>query len=126
MVRLFFEGIQFLLLLGFILVMIAPGCSKDINKKGYRLSEEELVAVILDIQVAKAATFRYPVEQRDSVNKMFRKQLFAIHQIDPYQFEHDLRKLETNPPYYRKIFDQVDQELEKIRIKSLEKEDDYE
>lgn len=126
MFRLFFKGLKFVLLLGFMGMIISSGCSKELKKKGYRLSEEELVAVILDIQIAKAATFRYPVAQRDSVNKLFHDQLFSIHQIDPYQFEHDLRQLESNPAYYRKIYDKVNQEIEKLRIEGLKKVDDYE
>jgi hypothetical protein len=98
-----------------LLSLVLSGCVRSSNSKaGYRLKKEELIDLIIDHQVAKAATYKYPMELRDSINAVYLEQIFTIHQLDRFDFEHDLQKLEKDPDYYKEIYDEVN-----LRIRAL-------
>jgi len=98
-----------------VFISILISCSSSSRKDGYKIGEAQLIEIIIDYQIAKAASYKYPINQRDSVSNMFLDQIYEIYAIDKYDFEHDLLKLESDPDYYKEIYDKVAIKLEKIR-----------
>jgi hypothetical protein len=92
--------------------MALLSCQSRTAKAGYRIEQDKLIEMIIDYQVAKAATFKYPVDMRDSMMKVYEQQIFEIHGVDPYAFEHDMNKLESEPEYFKEIYDQVKLRME--------------
>lgn len=105
-----------------ITLLLLMSCQTSTQRHGYRVETGKMIDMIIDFQVAKAATFKYPIEQRDSVMLAYQEQIFVIHGVDPFDFEHDMKKLENNPEYFKEIYDQVKQRMDQMNASSL-KED---
>jgi len=85
------------------------------------IHEDKLIEIILDIQIAKAAVYKYPVQERDSISDLYHSQIYTIYGIDKYELEHDLNVLEKDPTRYKSIIDKVDAKLEAIQIEILDR-----
>lgn len=100
----------------FLILVLYSGCAESSKTRaGYRLDKEELIELIIDHQVAKAAAYKYPLDLRDSISQVYHEQIFTIHGLDRYDFEHDIQKLEKDPDYYKEIYDEVNLRIRELR-----------
>lgn len=85
-----------------ILFAIFGGCEPELKN-----SEEKLVDMIADFQIAKVALQRYPPDDRDSIYQVFTEEIFEIHKVAKSSFEYDIHQLEKDPESYQAIMDKV-------------------
>ena len=111
-----------LFLITLVIGMHFISCKSE-NKSNLILKEDRLIEVITDIQIAKAAIYKYPLNLRDSISIIYYSQIYKIHGIDEFELEHDLNELEKNPTKYKVLVDSVSQNLKKLMVKDIE---DYE
>lgn len=108
--------VKFKVVLVFLIVTFTVlACSDQNKQRGYKIEKEKLIEIIIDHQVAKAAAFKYPVNLRDSISKVYYQQIYTIHDVDQYVFEHDLNKLESDPAYYKEIYDAVNHKIKELQ-----------
>jgi|GEM_PF-1934896 hypothetical protein len=107
-----------------LLLFVLMACKSD--KPGDLIfNEDKLIDLMIDIQLAKAAVYKYPVEERDSINDVYYDQIFSIHKITKYELEHDISRIEKFPKYYKVLLEKVSIELKVLsRNKDLEEKDD--
>ena len=118
-----FTAFQGLLLSSLLMGFIA--CSPSI-KSGYKIKEATLIEVIIDFEFAKAATFKYPEMDRDSISELYHEQIYQIYGINKYDFQHDIQRLEKDPVYYKVIIDKVHARMQELKQQNLPKTlDDY-
>ena len=103
---------RFTILVGTLVVFLSCNTGKG---KGYSLEKEQMIEIIVDFQIAKAAVLKYPASNRDSMSKVYFDQIYAIHEVDRFEFEQNINKLEKDPEYYKVIYDEVYERLESIR-----------
>ena len=101
-------------LIVFSLFIILFSCNRE--RVNLKIKEDKLVEIIIDVQVAKAATYKYPVHLRDSINTVYNEQIYEIHGISKYELEHDMEELESNPKYYRVLIDTINAKMKGLLL----------
>ncbi len=107
------------LLLSLLLSALWPGlCGCQLGPKekaaALPLSEDKLVEVLVDVHLAEVAGQNLIGPQRDSLEALYYRQIFAIHQVDSAEFFHALALLQKEPEQLREIYDRVIERLGKM------------
>lgn len=111
---------QFFKLTGVITLFLSVFSCQYFEKEELLIEEPQLIEIIIDTQVAKAAIYKYPLDERDSVATMYFQQIYDIYKIDKYQLDHDITFLEQHPERYKKIMDLVGARIDSLRSIEME------
>jgi hypothetical protein len=101
-------------------MILLVACGFSDTRRGYSLGKEQIVNILVDLQVVKAAAFKYPEEMRDSISEVFLAQVYTIHDVDRFEFERNVRRLEKDAEYYKEISEEVYQKL--VAMNNLKEE----
>ena len=81
------------------------------------ISQEKLVAVLLDVHVAESAlALQQGGVKKDSLANLFYDQVSEIHQVDREVLDTCLAILQRNPELTKEIYEKVVETLEKKRL----------
>ncbi len=99
----------------FILIALqCLACQSKQTSRELPVPEEQLVKVLADIHLAEVAGHNLFGLKKDSVEALYYRQIFTIHQIDSADFFHSMELLRKEPEHMRAVYDQVIELLGKM------------
>ncbi|GEM_PF-1616428 len=114
-----------LLIFGFFLfgfAMLSCNHQRREEKKTLPLPEDKLVKVLADVHIAEVAGQNTIGPQRDSLEALYYRQIFAIHQVDSADFFRSLAILQKEPERMREIYDRVIALIGKTEVREKERQ----
>lgn len=86
------------------------------------LSDDQLIPVLTDIQVAEAAAQTLTGTLKDSILEVYYNQVFAIHGVEREEFELCFMELESDPKRLSLIYERVIEELNRQSAQADDRE----
>ena len=81
------------------------------------LGEDAMVELLMDVHVAEAALAPLPPgPQKDSMAKVYYQEVMEINGVEQEEFDSSLAALRRNPKLMQSIFEEVNAELEKLKL----------
>lgn len=85
------------------------------------ISEEKMIALLLDVHLAEAATQTEKSNKKDSLLHLYYQDVFRIHNISKEDFERNLEAWFDNPELADKLYEKVVESLNKIEAETYKK-----
>ena len=82
------------------------------------LSDEQLIQVLADIQIAEAAAQSLVQPVKDSVLEVYYQQVFEIHKVQEDQFRNCYEELQEDPNRMTDIYNRILEELNRMEAES--------
>jgi hypothetical protein len=76
------------------------------------IPEDKMVRIMADLSIAEAATAQMNGYAKDSLTKVFYNQVFEMHQVQPDQYEQNLRLYANDLPTMERIVQRVEATFE--------------
>lgn len=76
------------------------------------IPEDKMVRIMADLSIAEAATAQMNGYAKDSLTKIFYNQVFEMHQVQPDQYEQNLRLYANDLPTMERIVQRVEATFE--------------
>lgn len=73
-----------------------------------------MVRVIMDMHVAEAAMSKVPEKYKDSLRLNYRKQVAAIHNMEPWELDSVLLRIQDDPVRYKALTTEAMQRLDSL------------
>jgi len=109
------KNILFIVALTFSL----SACQK--NEYVYSLSDTQIIQILADLHTSEAMTKNFDITLRDSVSKLYYKQILEIHEVSEKVFTNDFEELKRNPTKLELIYKQIDKKLEEKKEQAFDK-----
>jgi len=84
------------------------------KKQSFRIKEDGLIEVLSDIQIASSSINLTTPELKDSLLQIYTKQILLKRKLDHKDLEHDLELLQGNPEESFRIFEKVEERVNKM------------
>ncbi len=97
------------------LVLAALVISSCVEKKSGEWSEQEIIPILFDLNVAESAVEMAHMDLRDSLENQYRRQIFEMHNIDQEEFESMMEDLSEDPKTLEKVNDRLKVYADSIR-----------
>lgn len=81
--------------------------SENENDQVLTAEDEKLVSILTDLHFADASLRRYLDKDRDSVMRVFKYQIFSIHDVKQTWFDSSMNSVINQPKRYLNIYDTV-------------------
>ena len=101
-------------LLLFLIVLCLFGCKEE--EKNLTLSEEKLIPLLYDLQVAEAALKGIHHQDKDSMANIYYKEIYERNQVSEKELIENLKILKESPKMTNKIYKEV-VEFHKVKEK---------
>ncbi len=98
-----------------ITVSLIVSCQE--KDASYKIEEEVMVSILLDIHVGEAATQQGDVSQRDSLRILYYNQIFEIHEVSKKVYEEDMELLKRDAEKLAELYDKV---IERLKERKAE------
>lgn len=85
--------------------LLLAACQK--NTKQYKLEDSQLVNLMLDLQLVETMVSTIPLNEQDSLKKVFWKQLTSVYNMTEDEIKNEVEQLETDPEKLMNIMNQV-------------------
>ena len=96
-----------------LVAILFSGCYKPIPVEEPVLSEDDIKIILKDIHVAEALLTEVTDRRtKDSLARLYYKQIFYLHDIKQEDFDQSMNALFTNPPVLDSLYQEVLKELE--------------
>ena len=83
-------------ILGLFLVLVFVAC-KTSSRKEYKLSDERLAHLMLDVQLAEAILPELSPKQQDSIKLLFDRRLEEIYHLSKAEIKSEMDHLQSDP-----------------------------
>lgn len=80
----------------FIMLVLACGCETNV-KPSYKLSDEQLAQLMLDIHLADVMLPELPAAYQDSIKEKMWERLTVIYHLSEEELKEEISKLESEP-----------------------------
>ena len=100
-------------LLTFLSIVIS--CKKA-GPADLSISEEKMIAILVDLHIAEAAILSANKAQKDSIGGIYYKQIFDMHEIQDSIFYQNLEIISSNPIRTEAIYEVVIEKIEKLGL----------
>jgi hypothetical protein len=94
-----------------VLLLLALSCKKE--KSSLPISEEELVTVMADVHLAEAALQDQYGMKKDSLARLYYRQIYRLHGITEEDFQKTMKRLRNDPGRVEQLYERVLEELSK-------------
>lgn len=94
-----------------ILIVFTISCNSGEEKPP--IDKEKLVQILVDVHIAEAAVQDYSGLQKDSIGKVYYKQLFSLHHVTEKDFYRSMYLIKQDPENLEALYKEVLTELEK-------------
>lgn len=101
-----------------LIIIIASSCRREEVKPS--LSEQKMIAVLVDIHIAEGAMQNLAQVKKDSVSGIYYEQVFEIHDIKPQDYVEMIQYLKKNPKKMEALYKKVIEKLEVMTKKVQE------
>ena len=109
-----------ILLFGFAVII---GCKESSEEYPLSWEEEKMVAIITDLRVIDNQVKKHNIQDRDSVQSLYKDILYNAHEIDEDELTKNLVLVQRNPKLAKKIEDLVIKRMTTIKD-SLDMDDE--
>lgn len=75
------------------------------------MPQEKLIPILVDVHLAEGATYNVLKEQKDSLLKIYYKQIFEIHEVSEELFNENIAILQQNPSLTVQVYKIVQEEV---------------
>lgn len=103
-----------ILFFSFITMLMLIAC-KDKVKHDYRLSDEELANLMLDMHYADALLADLTPEQRDSISTLYWKRMMELYDLSEAEIRDEINQLENEPEKMKLILGRVKEMSDSIQ-----------
>lgn len=103
-----------ILFFSFITMLMLIAC-KDKVKHDYRLSDEELANLMLDMHYADALLADLTPEQRDSISTLYWKRMMELYDLSETEIRDEINQLENEPEKMKLILGRVKEMSDSIQ-----------
>lgn len=103
-----------ILFFSFITMLMLTACTKKI-KHDYRLSDEELANLMLDMHYADALLSDLSPELRDSISALYWKRMIELYDLSETEIREEINKLEKEPEKMKFILGRVKEMSDSIQ-----------
>jgi|SRR5687767_925811 len=103
-----------ILISALLLMLIGMACTTR-GKEVYRLSDERLANMMLDMHLADALLVELPPDQQDSIKKVYWKRMEDMYQLSEEEIKEEILKLEKEPEKMELILGRVKQLADSIQ-----------
>lgn len=103
-----------ILFFSFIVMLFLTSC-KDKVKNEYRLTDEELANLMLDMHYADALLADLSHEQRDSISVLYWKRMMELYDLSEAEIRDEIKKLESEPEKMKVILGRVKEMADSIQ-----------
>ena len=95
-------------------MLLLTAC-KDKIKHEYRLSDEELANLMLDLHYADALLADLSPEQRDSISILYWKRMMELYNLSETEIRNEINMLESEPEKMKLILGRVKEMADSIQ-----------
>ncbi|MBK9984000.1 MAG: hypothetical protein IPP15_16800 [Saprospiraceae bacterium] len=96
------------------LIMIMAACQSS-PKNEYKLSDERMAHLMLDLQLAEVALPDLSPLQQDSIRLLFKKRIEEVYQLSYEEIKSEMDLLQTDPKKLKLIIDRAKQMADSIQ-----------
>jgi hypothetical protein len=104
--------ISLMFTIGVVLVFI---CCKASAPKEYKLSDEKLALLLLDLQFAEITLPDLSPGEQDSIKALFDQRLEEIYHLSKEEMKKEMEKLQSDPEKLKWVVDRAKQMADSIR-----------
>ncbi len=104
-----------LLVRGLTLLALIAGCQPAKEQVEYRLQDDALTRLMLDVQLSEAVLQGTVPQRQDSLKEMFWLRMTAIYHMDKDELKAEIRKLEQDPEKLKLIFERMKTAVDSIQ-----------
>ena len=97
----------------FFLCVGVVGLSACQRTNELSFSEEKMVAVMADMQLAEASMQRLTKKIKDTLSLRYYDEIYEIHDIDEAALKQNHAEMDRNPKLAKRIYDAVKEEIRK-------------
>ncbi|HZV69431.1 MAG TPA: hypothetical protein VFG10_07805 [Saprospiraceae bacterium] len=102
---------RFLFLVPALMIMVS--CQS--SKYDFKLSDEQLAHLVLDLQLAEVALMDMSAQQQDSIKLFFEKKLEEIYHLPYSELKNEIDLLQTDPKKLKMTIDRAKQMADSIQ-----------
>ena len=82
-------------------------CQKKEVKVEYKLSDEQLIRLMYDVQLSEAALSGVTTERGDTLKEIFWTRLMTVYGLSKSEIKTEIEKLESDPEKMKTVFDSI-------------------
>jgi len=101
-------------IIGVFLVLVLVACSSS-SRKDYKLSDERLAHLMLDLQLAEVTLLDLIPVQQDSLKILFDKRLEEIYQLSMAEIRKEMDQLQSDPEKLKWVVSRVKEMVDSIQ-----------
>ena len=90
-----------------LLILFGSITACEQQKKNYKLSDEQLANLMLDLQLSETMLISLTSQQQDSLKTMFWEKLTSVYQLSEEELKVQVELLESDPEKLKSIVDQI-------------------
>jgi hypothetical protein len=100
--------------MAFVMFMVIVACQSS-SKHEYKLSDEQMAHLMLDLQLAEVTLPDMSAQQQDSMKLLFKKRFEEIYHLSYAEIQGEMDQLETDPKKFKLIIDRAKQMADSIQ-----------
>jgi len=101
-------------IIGVFLVLVFVACSSS-SRKEYKLSDERLAHLMLDLQLAEVTLLDLIPAEQDSLTILFDKRLEEIYHLSEAEIRNEIDKLQSDPEKLKWVVNRVKEMTDSIQ-----------
>ncbi|MEP6795056.1 MAG: hypothetical protein ABJB16_12065 [Saprospiraceae bacterium] len=101
-------------LMALVMIMCVASCQSS-SKNEYKLSDERMAHLMLDLQLAEVALPDMSPQQQDSIKQLFEKRIEEVYHLSYAQIKNEMDMLQTDPKKLKLIIDRAKQMADSIQ-----------
>ncbi|MDX1684702.1 MAG: DUF4296 domain-containing protein [Saprospiraceae bacterium] len=95
------------------LVICFAACSDSDDQ--INMEHDRMVDLLFDIQVAKIATENAPPNDRDSLAKVYRRQILDMHDMNKEEFDEFVNSLSNSPQLMDSLYIDIESKVDSLK-----------
>ena len=103
------------ILLFFILVTLSFFFACKDKSPIYQLEDEQFIKILADMHISESASQHLSLSVRDSMAKVYLKQILSIHEVEISVFESEYKRLKNEPSKLKKIYEGVIKRINELK-----------
>ncbi len=96
-------------------MIVGLGACQSSSQHEYKLSDERLAHLFLDLQLAEVTLPDMSPQQQDSLKLIFKKRIEEIYHLSYAEIQSEMDLLETDPKKFKLIIDRAKQMADSIQ-----------
>ncbi len=100
--------------MSFIMIFGLWACQSS-SKHEYKLSDEQMARLMLDLQLAEVTLPDMTPLQQDSIKLLFKKRFEEIYHLTDAEIQSEMDQLESDPKKFKLILDRAKQMADSIQ-----------